>query len=147
MKILFRGLNVQRSYFAKIFFWLEGLTQFVPKYFWLEGLTQFVIVPPKYFWLEGLAQFVMGAIMGSTKLFLELNIRHGYVWDHKNTPKIFLTRRAYSIRHCTPKIFLARRACPIRHGCNYGLDKIIFGTQYTTWVCLGSQKYTQNIFD
>ena len=83
MKILFRGLNVQRSYFAKIFFWLEGLTQFVPKYFWLEGLTQFVIVPPKNFWLEGLTQFVMGAIMGSTKLFLELNIRHS------SYPKIF----------------------------------------------------------
>ena len=113
---------------------MSGITKIHPKYFWLEGLTQFVIVPPKYFWLEGLTQFVIGAIMGSTKLILELNTRHGYVWDHKNTPKIFLARRAYSIRHCTPKIFLARRAYPIRHGCNYGLDKIIFGTQYTSFI-------------
>ena len=62
---------------------MSGITKIHPKYFWLEGLTQFVIVPPKYFWLEGLTQFVMGAIMGSTKLFLELNIRHS------SYPKIF----------------------------------------------------------
>ena len=56
MIILFRGLHVQSSYFAK-------------KKFWLEGVAQFVIGLKKYFWLEGLAQFVIGMAQEYKNIF------------------------------------------------------------------------------
>ena len=96
-------------------------------FFWLQGLAQFVIVPPKNFRLEGVTRFVMGTIMGSVNYFW--NSIH--VMGMSEGTKKFLTRRACSIRHCTPKKFLARRGYPICHGYNYGLGKLFFGTQYT----------------
>ena len=49
-------------------------------------------------------------------------------------PKYFWLEGLTQFVIVPPKIFLARRTYPIRHRCNYGLDKINFGTQYTSFI-------------